>query len=196
MSDFAEEKRRLRSRMRDLRAALDSARRAAAAQAMTAHLARVAPWRQAACVGGYWPMGPEIDIRPALEIVAAAGCACALPAVVGRDRPLVFRAWAPGDGLEPGGFGTSVPPASRAAVAPDLLLVPLLAFDARGFRLGYGGGYYDRTIAALRAAGRPVRAVGIAFASQEVETVPVESFDQPLDAVATEDGYRGFGRCP
>ena len=98
--------------------------------------------------------------------------------------------------MEPGGFGTSVPGAARPVVFPDFMLVPLLAFDARGFRLGYGGGYYDRTIAASRAARRPLAAIGVGFADQEMEAVPVEPFDQPLDGVATERGYRAIARCP
>jgi 5-formyltetrahydrofolate cyclo-ligase len=89
-----------------------------------------------------------------------------------------------------------VPSLDRPSAAPSLLLVPLLAFDARGFRLGHGGGYYDRTIAAMRADGDAVLAIGIAYAQQEMEAVPVEEFDQRLDGVATEHGYRGFGGSP
>jgi 5-formyltetrahydrofolate cyclo-ligase len=193
MPDIAEDKRRLRRLMTASRGALDPAARAIAARALHDHLIAARRWPASAVVAGYWPMAAEVDIRPVLATLAAAGLGCVLPVVVGRGEPLVFRAWAPGDPLEPGGFGTSVPsPASRVAT-PTVLLVPLLAFDPRGFRLGYGGGYYDRTIAGLRATGGQVVAIGVAYARQELEAVPVEAFDQRLDGVVTELGYRAFG---
>lgn len=134
---------------------------------------------------GYWPIGTEIDPRPALETLAEHG-PVGLPVVEGRDRPLAFRHWRPGDPLVPGGFGTSVPAADEP-MTPEVLIVPLLAFDGRGHRLGYGGGFYDRTLAALRARG-PVLAVGFAFAAQRVEALPVEPTDAALDLVVTEAG--------
>jgi 5-formyltetrahydrofolate cyclo-ligase len=135
-------------------------------------------------VAGYWPMGTEIDPRPALERLAAEG-PVGLP-VAAKGRPLAFRLWRPGEPLVPGGFGTSVPEAV-APMVPEVLIVPLLAFDGRGHRLGYGGGHYDRTLAALRARG-PVLAVGFAYAAQRVEALPVEPTDAPLDLVVTEAG--------
>lgn len=139
-----------------------------------------------ATVAGFWSMGSEIDIRPLLTALADRGHPLALPAVAGPARPLVFRAWAPGGELVSGGFGTSVPPESAAEIRPDILLVPLLAFDRRGFRLGYGGGFYDRTIEALEAT--IADAIGIAFAGQEVAEVPVGIHDRRLDRIATERG--------
>lgn len=134
-------------------------------------------------VSGYWPMGTEIDPRPALEALARHG-PVGLPVVEGPGRPLAFRLWRPGDPLEPGGFGTSVP-VSGDSMVPEVLIVPLLAFDGRGHRLGYGGGFYDRTLAALRARG-PVLAAGFAFAVQRVEALPAEPTDEPLDLIVTE----------
>ncbi|OAN45644.1 5-formyltetrahydrofolate cyclo-ligase [Paramagnetospirillum marisnigri] len=140
-----------------------------------------------AVVAGYWPLADEIDPRPLMRALAARGHPLALPVVVGRETPLEFRSWSPDDPLDAGPHGTRHPPTSAERVTPDVVLVPLLCFDAKGFRLGYGGGYYDRTLAALRRA-RPVLAVGLAFAAQRVEAVPAEAWDQGLDKIATEQG--------
>jgi len=138
-----------------------------------------------AAVSGYWPMRSELDPRPILTALSARGHPLCLPVVAGKARPLVFRAWHPGDALVAGGYGTQVPDAGQEVVVPHLLLVPLLAFDRAGYRLGYGGGFYDRTLAALRAAG-PVVAVGLAFCAQEVDTVPHDATDARLDWIVTE----------
>ena len=139
----------------------------------------------AAVVSGYWPMRGELDPRPALLALAAAGHPLCLPVVAGKARPLFFRAWAPGAALVPGAFGAEVPAPESPVLQPSLLLVPLLAFDRRGYRLGYGGGFYDRTLAALRRAGE-VTAVGLAFAGQEFDRVPAEATDERLDWIVTE----------
>ena len=138
-----------------------------------------------ATVSGYWPLRDELDPRPILSALAARGQRLCLPVVVESGAALVFRDWRPEVSLEPADFGTQVPGADCPILEPDYLLVPLLAFDRRGHRLGYGGGFYDRTLASLRAR-RPVLAVGLAFATQEVEAVPVEAGDQPLDRIITE----------
>ncbi len=138
-----------------------------------------------AAISGYWPMRSEIDPRPVMTALAARGHPLGLPVVVGKGRPLVFRAWRPGDELVAGSFGTQVPGIDQMEVVPHLLLVPLLAFDRAGYRLGYGGGYYDRTLAALRAVG-PAVAVGLAFSAQEVESVPHDATDARLDWIVTE----------
>lgn len=192
LQDIVAEKKALRALARARRAApgAEVAARASAG-ACAALLACLSP-APGAAVSGYWPMGGELDVRAALHGFAARGTRILLPVVVARAAPLAFRRWMPGDVLVPGGFGTSVPDPALPREDPAIILVPLLAFDARGFRLGYGGGYYDRTIAALRASNRGVRAVGVAFACQEVEQVPVEGFDQGLDAIATEQGLRAF----
>lgn len=137
-----------------------------------------------AAVSGFWPIRDEIDVRPLLEWCAARGHPIALPVVQGRGRPLLFRRWTPGGPLVDRPFGLREPPADAAAVRPDVLLVPLLAFDLAGNRLGYGAGYYDMTLAALRRD-KPVTAVGVGFDSQQVAAVPHGAADAPLDWVAT-----------
>ncbi len=149
----------------------------------------IVPWTPDQVVAGYWPMAGEADVRPLLEALARRGCPVVLPAVVAKDQPLLFRRWHPGMPLEAGRHGTFHPPPHSPALRPDLLLMPLLAFDRRGGRLGYGGGYYDRTLAALRGE-RPATAVGIAYAAQEMDALPHEPHDQRLDWVVTETSAR------
>jgi 5-formyltetrahydrofolate cyclo-ligase len=175
----AEAKAALRRAMAERRAAAHAAGQGAAA----AHLSAVLAPHAGAVLSGYWPMRSEIDPRPAMA--AHAGPLC-LPVVQGRGLPLRFRAWTPGAALEEGAFGAMVPVAG-AWLVPRVLIVPMLAFDRRGYRLGYGGGFYDRTLEALRAAG-PCLAIGFAFAAQEVAEVPVDGSDQRLDHVVTEAG--------
>lgn len=136
-------------------------------------------------VSGFWPIGSEIDMAPVLRALAARGHAVALPVVVGRDRPLVFRAWREGDEMAEGPYGIREPLESAPEIAPRALLVPLLAFDRAGYRLGYGGGFYDRSLAMLREGGRAI-AIGAAWAAQEVPAVPHDQHDQPLDWMLTE----------
>lgn len=131
-------------------------------------------------LAGYWPMRDEADPRPAMA--AHAGPVC-LPVVTGPARPLVFRLY---DGrLEGGGFGTSHPPVECPEVTPEVLIVPLAGFDRQGHRLGYGGGFYDRTLRKLRAEGR-VTAIGFAFGAQEVGVIPAEATDEALDLLVTD----------
>ncbi len=137
-------------------------------------------------VSGYWPMADEIDVRPLMARLHGQGRTVALPVAAGAKEPLVFRRWQPEAPLEEGPFGTLHPGPDQPEVTPGVLLVPLLAFDDKGFRLGWGGGYYDRTLAQLRSAG-PVIAVGAAFAGQHVDNVPHTSDDQPLDWIVTEE---------
>ena len=139
-------------------------------------------------VAGYWPIGTEIDIRPLLTALHERGHPILLPTTPPRGHPLSFRLWQPGNPLQSGRFGTVVPTGDGGT--PDVLLVPLLAWDGRGHRLGYGGGYYDRTLAAL--PGCP--AIGCAFAAQRIPEVPAGAHDMPLDAVATEEGVTWFRR--
>ena len=138
-----------------------------------------------AAVSGFWPIGSEIDLRPVLAALAARGHAVALPVVAGPDLPLVFRAWHEGDAMAEGQWGIREPLDSAQEIAPEVLLVPLLAFDRAGYRLGYGGGFYDRTLEGLRARGRAL-AIGAAWAAQEVPAVPRGRYDQPLDWMLTE----------
>lgn len=138
-------------------------------------------------LSGYMPMRTEIDPLPAM---AAHQGPVGVPVIPGRAMPLRFREWTPGCALVEGEFGALIP-ADGAWIEPEVLIVPLLAFDARGYRLGYGGGFYDRTLETLRAR-RPTLAVGFAFAAQEVAEVPIDATDQRLDAVVTEEGVRLF----
>jgi 5-formyltetrahydrofolate cyclo-ligase len=145
-----------------------------------------------AVVSFYWPMGDEADPRLLARALAARGHALALPVVAAKKSPLQFRRWREGDALVVHAFGMHEPADSAPRVTPEVLLVPLLAFDADGTRLGYGGGFYDRTLAALETK----RAVGIAYAGQEVEALPAHAHDHPLDMVATETGVRRFTTRP
>jgi 5-formyltetrahydrofolate cyclo-ligase len=146
-----------------------------------AMLAEHAP-PKGAIIAGYWPMGDEMDPRPLMLALASRGHALALPVTPPRGQPLAFRAWAPGAALRPGPMGTSEPVAGEE-LRPDVVLVPLLAFDRTGRRLGYGGGYYDRTLTALLGA----KAIGIAYAGQEMPEVPAGPQDMRLPLIATED---------
>ena len=136
-------------------------------------------------VSGFMPMKSEINPLPLLRSLAQAGAALALPVVSGRGKPLTMRAWQWGEPLNAGVWGIREPKPDAKEVDPDILLVPLLAFDRFGYRLGYGGGYYDLTIAGLRARKR-ITAVGIALSAQEVARVPTTPRDARLDLVLTE----------
>lgn len=136
-------------------------------------------------VSGFLPIGSEIDTRPLLQQVLDRGGDICLPAVIQRDHPLQFRQWRDGDLLIDEDFGTKAPAPTAKVVQPDILIVPLLAFDRAGYRLGYGGGFYDRSLEQLRR-NKPVLAVGVAFAGQESGSVPRDENDQPLDWIITE----------
>lgn len=140
-------------------------------------------------VAGYWPMGSEIDARPLMAAMALRGARLALPAVDGLDAPLVFRAYGLGDALLPGPLRTQAPGPAQPAVTPDILLMPLVAFDATGVRLGMGGGYYDRTAAALAAQGLRPLLIGLAFRAQALPDTPglaMDPHDVRMDWVVTE----------
>jgi 5-formyltetrahydrofolate cyclo-ligase len=139
-------------------------------------------------LAGYMPMRTEID---PLTAMAAHQGPVGVPIIMAAATPLRFREWTPGCAMVEGAFKAYVP-VDGAWIEPDVLIVPLLAFDARGYRLGYGGGFYDRTLQGLRAR-HPVIAVGFAFAAQEVAEVPIDATDQQLDAIITEQGLRPFG---
>ena len=180
-----DDKRALRSAMLARRSALSEGERQAAAEGLLAMFQQEKPFATPAVVSGFWPIKEEIDIRPLMGELFAAGCRLALPVVQGRGKPLLFRAWRPGDPLEAGVFGTLQPSAAQEAVEPDALMVPLLACDQDGWRLGYGGGFYDRTLAGLRGR-RLVRAIGVGFNNQVVPEVPHGPDDQRLDWLLTD----------
>jgi 5-formyltetrahydrofolate cyclo-ligase len=166
------------------RDALPAAERAAAAATIAARPLPVAV-PVAAIVSGFSPLKSEINPVPLMRAFAAAGAGLALPVVAGRGKPLTMRAWAFGAPLVAGVWGIREPPPDAAEVFPDILIVPLLAFDRAGHRIGYGAGYYDMTIARLRGM-KPVTALGIAYAAQEIAEIPTTPRDARLDFVLTE----------
>jgi 5-formyltetrahydrofolate cyclo-ligase len=166
------------------RDALPAAARQQAAETIAARPFPVAV-KPGAVVSGFMPLKSEINPLPLMRKLAEAGASLALPAVAGKGKPLVMRAWTFGGPLASGVWGIREPMPDAPAVDPDILLVPLLAFDRQGHRLGYGAGYYDMTLAALRAK-KTVVAIGIGYAAQEVEQVPVTPRDERLDLVLTE----------
>ena len=181
IQDLKSELRREAFARRD---ALPAAERAAAAQTIAERQFPV-PVPQDAVVSGYSPMKSEFNPVPLMRKLADAGARLALPVVAGRGKPLTMRAWAFGEELASGVWGIREPKADAPEVFPDILLVPLAAFDRSGHRIGYGAGYYDMTIARLRAM-KPVTAIGVAFAAQEIDKVPATAFDARLDLVLTE----------
>ena len=182
-SDMA--KTSLRAAALTRRDALGSEHRAAAAQVVAA---RGLPLdiKPGTVVAGYSPIRSEIDPAPLMRKLASVGAQLALPVIVGRERPLQFRLWSAGDKLQRGSLGILEPSPDAAEVTPDILLVPLAAFDRAGHRIGYGAGYYDRTLGQLRAA-RKVIAIGLAFAAQEIPDIAASAHDVPLDLVLTEE---------
>jgi 5-formyltetrahydrofolate cyclo-ligase len=139
-----------------------------------------------ACIGFYWPFKGEIVVRDVIDALLAKGASAALPVVIQKDQPLEFWAWDPATALQPGIWKIPVP-AQRRPCHPDILLVPLLGFDPAGYRLGYGGGYYDRTLA--QTTPRP-RTIGVGYALSQLETIHPQSHDIPMDAIVTEEAFR------
>ena len=156
---------------------------------MAEHFLASFPRASTQAVGGFWPIGTEADPLPLLEALRERGGTIALPVVTGPARPLIFRLWNKDMPLVPAGFGTLAPGPDAPVVRPDILLLPLLAYDEAGHRLGYGGGYYDRTLADWRP--RPIL-VGFGFSGQGHKSIPHEAHDVMLDAVVTERGLAFF----
>ena len=173
------------------REAMPATDRALAARAVAARGLPV-PLAAGAIVAAYHPVGCELDVLALVDKLLQGGARTALPVVVAPRTALEFRAWTPGDELEPGIRNIPVPRLDARVVEPDILLVPLLAFDRNGNRLGYGAGFYDRTLERLRAR-RAVVAIGVAFACQEFDHVPNGPEDQRLDWVMTERAVTGCG---
>jgi len=164
-----------------------------AAERMARNFVARIPVPDRAVVSAFVAIGEETDPAPLIGLLRAKGHRIALPRVVKRGEKLAFHLYEPGATLIPGVFGLSQPGKDWPEALPDVLVVPLLAFDSRGMRLGYGGGFYDRTLKDLRAT-RDILAVGFAFAGQEVADVPCRESDEPLDWVVTETGAHRFGR--
>ncbi|MFS4438507.1 5-formyltetrahydrofolate cyclo-ligase [Paracoccaceae bacterium GXU_MW_L88] len=167
---------------REIRQRRDTAERAALSAALNTRLAGfLADAAEDAIIAGYWPIGSEADIRPALEDLSARH-KVALPVVTAKAAPLTFRLWTPQTPMTEGRYGVQIPEQGDP-VSPDVILAPLLAFDKNGTRLGYGGGYYDRSFAAHPAA----RRLGVGFAFQQVPLVPAEAHDIHLETIITEE---------
>jgi 5-formyltetrahydrofolate cyclo-ligase len=168
-----------------LRSKLPGAEAALAAQSAASHAVQLLGDVTGKTVSLYMPIRGELDPTPLAPVLRSLGAAIALPRVTAEEEPMAFRAWAPEDRLHKG-FGGILEPAETAPEAvPDIVIVPLAAFDRRGFRIGYGKGHFDRTLGPLARGRRPFL-VGYAFALQEVDEVPRELHDVPLDAVVTE----------
>jgi 5-formyltetrahydrofolate cyclo-ligase len=191
-SNLVRRKASLRAAALERRAGIPESYGRQAADAVAARLADDLQIPRGATVAGYWPLAGELDPRPGMDRLRALGHALALPRLDGRDQPLMFLAWDEGDILVEGTFKLLEPHPARPARLPDVVLAPLLAFDRRGGRLGYGMGYYDRTLGHLRSGGRRPLAIGIAFAAQEVDEVPTGPTDIPLDGVITETALHRF----
>ena len=184
-ADAALQKSRLRAAALSRRDSLDGAYRAAAAAEAASRAKPVLVDLTGLVVSAYWPIRSEADPMPLLAVAVERGAVAALP--VTTPSGLVFRRWQHGDPLLPAGFGTLGPPPASPELTPDLMIMPLAAFDRRLHRIGYGKGHYDRAIDALAAKERRPRLLGLAFAAQEVDKVPDEPHDIPLDFIVTEE---------
>lgn len=181
----------LRAAMKARRAAMPAATRQAASQSLATHGLEFLSHRAKPgdIVGGFMPIGEEISPLPLMAKLHAAGFRLALPVMVGKLKPLQFRAYAPGNALVTAIWGIREPGPDAAVVEPDVVLAALLAFDGEGYRLGYGGGYYDRTIHKLRGIKTPLT-IGLGFDEQEVDAVPHLDYDERLDWILTPSGAR------
>jgi 5-formyltetrahydrofolate cyclo-ligase len=182
-----DEKSAARTEAHARRAAAHARHGALAGERVAQHGLEFLAIEPSAIVSGFSAIRDEINPAPLLARLAAKGHRLCLPVMQGKGLPLVFRAWAPGDEMGTAAWGIAEPLPSRAALEPDVVLVPLLAFDPQGYRLGYGGGFYDRSIQRLRKL-KPIAAVGIAYDEQNIDAVPHLDYDQPLDWVLTPSG--------
>ncbi len=190
IGSFFDPKTVLRERMKGERRAASKARPDAGVHA-AANFMKSIPRGESPVVSLYFPMRHELDTEPLVAALIEDGATVALPVVARKKSPLVFRAYTPGDAMIAGSYGEQIPAETAPEATPDILVIPLLAFTRDGGRLGYGGGYYDRTLEKLRKTGAPL-AVGYAFGAQEVDALPLSPLDQPLDWIVTE---RGAVKC-
>ena len=190
--EIAQAKKALRSQVIRRRDDLPSAKSLEGSAVVARHADLFsARFGQQGCISVYACMGSEIDPAPLCERLTDLGHVLCLPVMIELGQPLVFRQWRPGDELEPKKWGILEPLARAPVVEPDLILLPMVAFDAQGWRLGYGGGFYDRTLARLRSL-KTIVAIGLAFDEQEVDAVPHAAYDERLDLVLTPSGLRSF----
>jgi 5-formyltetrahydrofolate cyclo-ligase len=187
MTDLTEVKAEARKVAAKVRKAAHDAVKENAPLQLAAHVFPLQPSPTRKIVSAFYPYKSEIDTRPLLGKLAGEGWTTCLPIVIALHEPLVFRRWLPGEPTLPGVWDIPRPTCDAPEVEPDVLLVPLMAFDRKGFRLGYGGGFYDRTLELLRAK-KTIIAIGVAYAAQEVDSVPHDSHDQALDFIMTEKG--------
>lgn len=194
MSDakIEQAKAALRVKAHAQRAAYFQSLRNDAAKTAAGHFFRSITLQPNEVVAAYWPIRDELDVKPVLTRLMDDGQPVCLPVVLGDGLPLELRLWAQGAPLYPSGFGTLAPDELAPLAEPDVILMPLLGFDKHGTRLGYGGGYYDRTLAAIS---KKPRLIGFAFAVQQFDEIPREAHDVPLDAVVTEKGVMQFGKA-
>lgn len=183
---LAQEKKELRRSLIERRDSFATDAGAIAGDVLAARGLPVGKPNAAPVISGFHPYQSEISTLPLLTKLAGEGWVTALPVIVGKAQPLIFRAWTPGEPLGSGLWDIKIPLETSPEVLPDVLIVPLLAFDPHGYRLGYGGGFYDRTLAKLRAL-KPIVAIGVGFAAQAVSHVPHDDLDQRVDFVMTEE---------
>ncbi|WP_299343580.1 5-formyltetrahydrofolate cyclo-ligase [uncultured Maritalea sp.] len=188
-TDLSRAKSDMRDAAHQKRAALSPSFRAEAALAAAETFTASVPIKSGQIVSLYWAIRDELSTEPLLVQLMDEGHQVCLPVVLGRDQPLEFRLWEAGQPLAPSGFGTLAPQAGAPVVVPDVMVLPMLGFDANGNRLGYGAGFYDRTIDQIE---KPLILVGYAFSAQEVDVMPAEPHDKPLDMVVSEAGVRRF----
>jgi 5-formyltetrahydrofolate cyclo-ligase len=191
---ISDDKAVARARARALRRDIPETDRIGAGARAAALFLGAIPLSPASVISAYWPLDDEFDCRPLLEALLKNGHAIAMPVVAGPKQPLVFRHWKPGDAMAESSFGIMEPLAEAGVVQPDAIITPLVAYNAQGFRLGYGGGYYDRTLRALRQTAPDLLAIGLAFASQVMAELPVDGGDEPLDWLVHERGVQKFQR--
>ena len=187
-TDTSDQKRQLRQIYLQRRLEVAQEAYHSASTAIKEHFLSSADLTKPRKIAGYLPMRGEVDIVSLFHTLHKDGHTCCLPVVVAPGAALQFRTWTPGEVLEEGRFGIRVPPTGNDSIVPDILLLPLLAFDGMGYRLGYGGGYYDTTLRKLRMANHPLVAIGAAFALQQAKKLPHEPQDEKLDAILTEKG--------
>ncbi|MEQ8707653.1 MAG: 5-formyltetrahydrofolate cyclo-ligase [Rhodospirillales bacterium] len=194
--DIPATKTRLRKNQVALRDSLDPLHRRILSDRIVDRMHDFLAHRTMKTVAFYWPMRSEADLRPLMTRLAGEGRVVALPRMTGQGKPLQFHLFTDEESLVAGDFGVLEPAAAADRVVPDVVIAPMLAFDSAGFRLGYGGGFYDRTLAQLRSAGN-ILALGVAYDGLRVSEVPRDEFDQRLDAVITDAAVyeKGLMRC-